>query len=107
MILAETNAFDVGVALCALGGVVFGSINAYRASRRAGQARDEATAVNRAVNNRPEGEPSLYEMVRAQGLKLDNLTVTQTRQGEHLEELGTRVARVEGRLGRPPWWRRG
>jgi len=105
VVLAETNAFDVAVALCALGGAATAVLSG-RASRRAGEARDEAAAVNRAVNNRPEGEPSLYEMVRSQGLKLDDLKATQDHQAVKVEQLGTKVARIEGHLERP-WWRRG
>lgn len=105
VILAEANGLDVTVAVIAFLGVLVSAIASVRAARQAGKARTEAAAVNRAVNNRPEGDPSLYDLVRSQGFKLDDLKATQDRQAVKVEQLGTKVANIEGYLDRP-WWRR-
>lgn len=51
----------------------------------------KVTAVDRAVNNRPAGDPTLYEMVRAQGLKVDDAATLGHRTAVKVETIGTQL----------------
>ena len=74
-------------------GIVAGCVAVYQAHR----SKQEARAANRAVNNRPEGEPSLYELaVRA-------VTVVET-NGQQVAELADKVDRVDRKVDRHLGW---
>lgn len=68
--------YDLGVAVVVL--VVFVVVLAFGRTLRA-EWRDMKVTVNgidKAVNNRPPGEPTLYEQVRAVALKVDDNTAS-------------------------------
>ena len=79
--------------IAAVPGTVAGCVAAYQARR----SKQEARAANRAVNNRPEGEPSLYELaVKAVGVGEMN--------SELAADLAERIDRVDRKVDRHLGW---
>lgn len=77
-----------------------------RVEATVGQVEATVAAVNAAVNNRPEGDPTLYEQVRAQGLALDNATQATHATARKVDQMAvlftTHIAQHEADAGRAP-----
>ena len=61
------------------------------ASKKVDAAAAIVEQVNKAVNCRPDTDPTLYEMVKAQGLRLDDLAVSSRRTAEKTEDVAVRL----------------
>lgn len=70
-----------------------GAALAATAARKAEEAAEKVEAVNLAVNNRPAGDPTLYEQVRAQGLALDNATQATHATARKVDQLAILVTK--------------
>lgn len=61
------------------------------AAVKADEAARTVEAVNHAVNNRPAGDPTLYEQVRAIGLKVDDNTAATHANNRRVTEIASLV----------------
>ena len=61
------------------------------AANAATKAAETGEQVNKAVNCRPAGDPTLYEEVRAVRLHLDDLSIATQRTAAKTEEIGERL----------------
>lgn len=86
---ADSILGGIALVITAVAGLV-GSLSAWSARRHAKSANENARAANQAVNQRPPGEPSLYEL--AQEARDIGLTNRAT-----LDQVDDRLAQIDDR----------
>jgi hypothetical protein len=83
--------------LCIAG--VTAVIPAFLAWRNAKSAKQQATAVNHAVNNREPGEPTIYELMLSSIGKLEAHDRRLQGVCQDVRALRQDVSKIDGRLG--------
>lgn len=79
--------YDLGVALVVLVAIVVLVIAGRRIALRWGTIEAKVDGIDKAVNNRPAGEPTLYEQVRVALLKLDDNSAATHATSRRVTEL--------------------
>lgn len=89
MFVSILGPYDLAVAAVVFAAVVVLVVAGRRVALRWGTIEAKVDGIDKAVNNRPAGEPTLYEQVRAVALKVDDNTAATHANNRRVTEIAS------------------